>query len=53
MADVEIYQITFDIHSELGRCISYFTILVTIVTLFCCLDEAKEKTMSWVIPSRV
>ena len=47
MTDVEIYQITFDIHSVLGGCFSYLTNFITIVTLLCCLDKAKEKTMSF------
>lgn len=45
MADVEIYQVTFDIHSALGRCISHLTNLMTIVTALCCSGQSqKEKS---------
>lgn len=53
MADVEIYQVTFDIHSALGRCISHLTNLMTIVTTLCCSDKAKEKMVSWIKSSSV
>lgn len=53
MADVEIYQVTFDIHSALGRCISHLTNLMTIVTTLCCSDKAKEKRVSWISSSSV
>lgn len=43
MADVEIYQVTFGIHSALGRCISHPTNLMSSVTTLCCLEQSQRE----------